>query len=57
MSLTPEQAAGLKEALGQRDYKLKECATCGLEIWPPNSLRGYGNYKSYCSCVRVQVPK
>lgn len=44
-------------AVGQWDVSLKQCATCNLEIWPAGSLRGYGNYKQYCSCVRVQVPK
>lgn len=43
--------------IAQQQGKMQECATCNLEIFPPNCLRGYGNYKQYCSCARVQVPK
>lgn len=41
---------------GQYHPRLDQCITCKLEIFPPNSLRGYGNYQQYCQCVKVQRP-
>lgn len=35
---------------------LPKCGTCGLEIFPPNALRAWGNYQQYCGCMRVQAP-
>lgn len=40
----------------QNHPRLDQCLTCGLEIFPSNSLRGYGNYQQYCQCAKVQRP-
>jgi hypothetical protein len=42
--------------IDQPKMQLLVCRTCQLEIFPDNCLRGYGNNKQYCGCVRVQRP-
>lgn len=42
--------------IDQPKLQLQTCRTCQLEIFPTGCLRGYGNNKQYCSCVKVQRP-